>query len=150
MLSLFNLWTRCHMWVEFVGCLLHSEKFELAIICFLLLYPRKPLVQERMKSLFVLGSLTIHALACELWIWILWLVRVMLASVKHILIFKRERERKRETGCSFLESDILMWKCYYAWNKVSKEFASSWHTISWEQQRFIMWYSFFCSLPNNY
>jgi len=51
------------MWVEFVGCLLHSEKLELAIICFLLLYPRKPLVQERMKSLFVLGSLTIHALA---------------------------------------------------------------------------------------
>ena len=110
MSSLFSLWTRCHMWVEFVGCLLHSEKFELAIICFLLLYPWKPLVQERMKSLFVLGSLTIHALACELWIWILWLVRVMLASVKHILIFKRERER--ETGCSFLESHILMSKCY--------------------------------------
>ena len=34
----------------------------------------------------------------------------MLASVKHILIFKRERER--ETGCSFLESDIFLSKCY--------------------------------------
>ena len=31
----------------------------------------------------------------------------MLASVKHILIFKRERE----TGCSFLESDIFMSNC---------------------------------------
>ena len=143
MSCLFNLWTRCHMWVEFVGCLLHSEKFELALICFLLLYPWKLLVQERMKSLFVLGSLTIHALARELWIWILWLVRVMLASVKHILIFKREREREREGdrqqffGVRYFHVKML----YYAWNKLSKELGNSWHTTSWEQQRFIMWYT---------